>query len=150
MHCDTCKRALSPSDAVAIWRTVRQGLGVGYPMMRGCMECAQDAMQETAEATPLTLSSAMRALRGESSHYRPAQCVGCGRRMVVATATKYKGPYRRSIYCSEDCKAETYARRQQKQRVCVECGEMFMTTRSHARTCSNACRQKLYRRRSDD
>jgi len=31
--------------------------------------------------------------------------------------------------------------------VCVCCGNGFFTTRNDAKTCSNACRQKLYRRR---
>lgn len=30
---------------------------------------------------------------------------------------------------------------------CLECGKLFHTARPHTRTCSNACRQRAYRRR---
>src|SRR4051812_4915357 len=76
---------------------------------------------------------------------------GCGR-MVIR---KRAGYLRQHVYCSERCNTAIYGREAKERRAeargyersCEICGKAFIPTRSDARTCSSACRQKAYRSR---
>jgi hypothetical protein len=49
-------------------------------------------------------------------------------------------------YCQTCYARDLRWRKRHKQRTCVTCGAGFTTTRIDAKFCSNACRQKAYRR----
>jgi hypothetical protein len=83
------------------------------------------------------------------------RCKGCGRPMRLA-GTYATGPSpllslrRRS--CCEDCLHKATLRRanerrrvRHEKRKCVVCKKLFMPTQSSAQTCSNTCRQRLFR-----
>jgi hypothetical protein len=78
-------------------------------------------------------------------------CVHCG-------ISVYVGGYHLTytpdpIVCSHSCnKAARLKRRKdacalsRKERPCAACGQQFVPTRSDAKTCSNKCRQALFRK----
>lgn len=73
------------------------------------------------------------------------QCSGahCSRAVVFLDQ---KPPARKRVFCSQECRASG-TRAQPQQKTCEVCGEPFTATRSDAKTCSPACRQKAYRQR---
>jgi len=94
----------------------------------------------------------MRQLRGKPMTVRSAECHGCGRPLAVVTESEYRTPYRKIAYCSEACRDDRRERAKRERaaldrKVCEACGEPFEPTRSDAKTCSPACRQRLYRLR---
>jgi len=82
----------------------------------------------------------------------PQPCQRCTRRVVNRVI-----PTRpmRHVFCSPDCERRYYQDRQQEKRratldldkVCEGCDEPFRASRSDARYCSGACRQRAYRAR---
>jgi hypothetical protein len=87
----------------------------------------------------------------------PFPCVTCGRDVYLRlTAGRVRdGIVRHAIACSEACRkafyrAQYFRRKGSRERPCEVCGEVFTQTRSDAKTCSPACRQKAYRRRVTD
>jgi len=88
-------------------------------------------------------------------NYLPEKpCVCCGR--PVINEAWGKSWYRKHTYCSERCakehsrivqKSVRVQRRQQRQYVCRVCEQPFRPTRTDSTHCSNACRQRDYRRR---
>ena len=151
--CDYCDRELTLSDAVVIWRRrERSDLGNGYIQTRGCEDCVEEALKEEFDRRGFSLRLALRLWRGNRIHAREAECHHCGRTIFFLTETKYDTPYTRRAYCSDFCRdASRELVRQQsasRQRLsCEVCGEPFLPTRSDAKTCGNACRQKAYRQR---
>ena len=148
VECDNCERELEPDDPVVVWhRERRHAAGAGYVKTRGCMECVNDALNGELVGRPLSLSRGLRVIGGESRiHVRETECNHCGRSMVFATETNYKEPYTRTAYCSKHCRDE-HATRQRKPKICKVCFVRFVPARSDAKTCSPACKQKLYRQR---
>ena len=78
---------------------------------------------------------------------RHRACRHCGRPMSWVGAEVWPG-----WYCSEACAVQARRERRRHPRVtteapCARCGRRFLATRSDARYCSPACRQKAYRRR---
>lgn len=76
-------------------------------------------------------------------------CAACGREVVNTEPRP-----RIHFFCSERCQADFYAARQRERRrgrraprPCASCGGGFTPARLDARYCSNACRQREYRRR---
>jgi hypothetical protein len=76
-------------------------------------------------------------------------CEGCGRQVHRLTSF-----YARRIFCCERCESRLGACVAKAKRAsgragktCTVCGESFDAGKSSAITCSNACRQKGYRRR---
>jgi hypothetical protein len=65
-------------------------------------------------------------------------CPGCGNELLV------------SSYCEKCGMRRLRADRRWKARDCVVCGAGFTTPRKDSKYCSNACRQKYYRRRVTD
>lgn len=71
-------------------------------------------------------------------------CAWCGRPML---GSRYRG------HCSYECEHETEkaARRVVHEPIaCEQCGAAFVPARVPAAYCSNACRQRAYRRRGAD
>ena len=66
--------------------------------------------------------------------------------------TERRGAWLRDRCCCESCFRKAVLRRanerrrvRRAERACVVCGEMFVPTQSTAKTCSNRCRQALFR-----
>ena len=57
----------------------------------------------------------------------------------------------RRLYCSVKCKKDHHNMRRPKKGAtkveCVACGKKFVVSRAHAKTCSDACRNKLHHAR---
>jgi hypothetical protein len=72
-------------------------------------------------------------------------CQTCGR-----TVFKERRYMRRHFFCGRSCEEAYWSRRRRRPKletVCKVCGAEFTATRSDAKTCSPACKQKAYRRR---
>ena len=81
----------------------------------------------------------------------PEPCEGCGR--PVYTEDDRRVRWR--ILCSDKCKQQVQVREARELRrldpiPCELCAEVFEPSRSDARFCSVACKQKAYRRRVTD
>jgi hypothetical protein len=77
-------------------------------------------------------------------------CETCARTMYLDGY--HRSHRRRPLTCSYRCNYRRKLKHQSERkrvehepRLCAHCGEMFEPARSDAKTCSNKCRQKLYR-----
>ena len=98
----------------------------------------QDYLKESYEETGFTTGGyAIRKLI----------CGGCGR---VFYTTIYTKKYCHSYWCGNQAnnrRQREYRQMRHQDLVCQCCGEKFTPKRAGARYCSNACRQKDYRKR---
>ena len=81
---------------------------------------------------------------------RKIVCGGCGR---VFYTTIYTKKYCHSYWCgnqANNLRQREYRQMRRQDLVCQCCGEKFTPNRAGARYCSNACRQKVYRKRVTD
>jgi hypothetical protein len=84
----------------------------------------------------------------------PSACEGCGRTVYRRLDRRY---YRRT-FCCKQCERQVRAAEARRYRaevrgatrICQACGETFEPTRSDAKFCTIACKQKAYRRRVTD
>ena len=101
----------------------------------------QDYLKESYEETGFTAGGyAVRKLI----------CGGCGR---VFYTTIYTKKYCHSYWCGNQAnnrRQREYRQMRRQDLVCQCCGEKFTPKRADARYCSNACRQKVYRKRVTD
>ena len=101
----------------------------------------QDYLKESYEETGFTAGGyAVRKLI----------CGGCGR---VFYTTIYTKKYCHSYWCGNQAnnrRQREYRQMRRQDLVCQCCGEKFTPKRADARYCSNACRQKDYRKRVTD
>ena len=101
----------------------------------------QDYLKESYEETGFTTGGyAIRKLI----------CGGCGR---VFYTTIYTKKYCHSYWCGNQAnnrRQREYRQMRRQDLVCQCCGEKFTPKRAGARYCSNACRQKDYRKRVTD
>ena len=101
----------------------------------------QDYLKESYEETGFTTGGyAIRKLI----------CGGCGR---VFYTTIYTKKYCHSYWCGNQAnnrRQREYRQMRRQDLVCQCCGEKFTPKRADARYCSNACRQKDYRKRVTD
>ena len=67
-------------------------------------------------------------------------CVTCGRPVVTVPPHGQ----RKNVSCCRRCRDLAY-RRPRTERACAVCGTEFLPSRSDARYCSQACRQRAYR-----
>jgi len=79
-------------------------------------------------------------------------CAHCERPMV----SRLELSELRRTYCSDPCR-QAYRnqlrkeqRAKERKKVCEGCGEEFTATRRDAKTCSDGCKQKAYRRRKKE
>ena len=92
---------------------------------------------------------------GWTAGYERLRCLGCGRPMRVKGPETYHRRYELFINercCCDDClRKVTNERARLRRRVihkdttCEVCGKTFTPKRSDAVTCSNKCRQRLFR-----
>ena len=101
----------------------------------------QDYLKESYEETGFTIGGyAIRKLI----------CGGCGR---VFYTTIYTKKYCHSYWCGNQAnnrRQREYRQMRRQDLVCQCCGEKFTPKRAGACYCSNACRQKDYRKRVTD
>jgi hypothetical protein len=127
--------------------------GYGSRRVWGCEKCCEEAYAEERKKRPLTFKAAIRNITGKGPHLRWTRCAECGRDILLITDTSYKKPPARGVCCSEACRSEHRKRPAREKRrvglekVCGECGKQFTASRSDAKTCSPACKQKAYRRK---
>jgi hypothetical protein len=89
--------------------------------------------------------------RTDRQYLEAAPCEGCGR--PVHNEMGFRP--RRRTFCCEDCDKAAVAKAARERRSdargtrqCDSCGETFEPSRTDARYCSNACRQRAHRRRT--
>ena len=98
----------------------------------------QDYLKESYEETGFTTGGYA---------IRKIICGGCGR---VFYTTIYTKKYCHSYWCGNQAnnrRQREYRQMRRQDLVCQCCGEKFTPKRADARYCSNACRQKDYRKR---
>ena len=112
-----------------------------YMTNEGWEQNNQDYLKESYEKTGFTAGGyAIRKLI----------CGGCGR---VFYTTIYTKKYCHSYWCGNQAnnrRQREYRQMRRQDLVCQCCGEKFTPKRTGARYCSNACRQKDYRKRVTD
>ena len=127
-HCAQCARELNPAEPV--WREVFQFYkkrmrlgGMSFTVAPVCKKC-----------------------RLEYYDWIPAQpCEACQR--MVVNLPRFN---RKHTFCCKSCEVLYYSHRRKKaaaEQLCAQCGEAFRPTRSDSLYCSNACRQRSYRKR---
>ena len=77
-------------------------------------------------------------------------CKGCGREFYTQISTKKYCLYHLCGNRGYRKELSERAREARKDRVCKVCGKVFTPTRSDGVYCSNACRQKAYRKSVTD
>jgi len=78
--------------------------------------------------------------------YREEPCAHCGRPTIRDLGHRN----RKHTFCSQPCESAYHNHRKRKpkeRKLCEVCGEEFTAKRVDAKTCSQACKQKAYRRR---
>lgn len=112
-----------------------------YMTNEECEQSNQDYLKESYEEAGFTIGGyAIRKLI----------CGGCGR---VFYTTIYTKKYCHSYWCGNQAnnrRQREYRQIHRQDLVCQCCGEKFTPKRADARYCSNACRQKDYRKRVTD
>ncbi|CAN5766886.1 hypothetical protein BH24CHL8_BH24CHL8_11760 [soil metagenome] len=78
-----------------------------------------------------------------SDYYMCGACGACGRAVCLQGGRR---PV--TLFCSERCAGRIYRMHRRRPIACGQCG-MAATRRSDARYCSDACRQRAYRRRKE-
>jgi len=90
----------------------------------------------------------------QSEEIRRLRCLGCGRPLRVDHPRRYsRGLHLSEQVCCRDCARVTSNQRNRLRRrvehakvKCAICKKPFIQKRSDAKTCSNRCRQKMFRR----
>jgi hypothetical protein len=126
LHCAYCEHVFRPDEPV--WRT-RSG-NVSRFIKPACDDCRYHA----------------------SDYERASPCEGCRRPVYLQKSCGWL-----STCCCKRChsrarlaEARTRRRRARGTRACKTCGKFFKPTRTDSMFCSNACRQRAYRKRVTD
>jgi len=157
--CGKCGEKLADGESAylaehvyaGMWGSLTPRPGPRYDRATVCAECAPDHMTEPLESSFDTQVDAGGGT--ERTHYNrnvaQMPCPTCERPVVFKRTARW----RPRVFCSHRCQYTYNNRRRSKRRqrlrekVCEVCGEEFTATRTHAKTCSAACKQKAYRRR---
>ena len=128
-HCAQCGRGLKPQEPV--WREVFQFYK--KRRMQGGMPFTIAPVCENCHLTTY-------------DWLLPKPCEKCQR--MVVNLPRFN---RVHTFCCRSCEVRYYSHRRKKaaaQQTCGECGGVFKPTRSDSLYCSNACRQRSYRKRA--
>ncbi len=91
--------------------------------------------------------------RSSWSEFRRLRCENCRRPMRVETRQFRRLTLHERCCCAECLHKAKLKRANERRRVrhearpCLACGTLFIPSQSTAKTCSNACRQRLFRQR---
>jgi hypothetical protein len=139
-RCEECNRDIR--DAT-VWRVrVRRGRS-SRPLRELCEDCGRRCVEENRYGVFAQVG-------------REEPCEVCGRPVVnTGNHCNYWRSYR--TYCSYRCAKRAEVERARERRraerercgdsTCADCGEQFTPRRLDSTYCSNACRQRAYRRR---
>jgi hypothetical protein len=121
-----------------------------------CQKCGRDIGRAEAvyrspneNRTRVRCEDCAQALRPDRGDWVRAACECCERPVVF----KVDRRSRLHVFCSMLCEWSSYNRQRSernaraREKVCEGCGEAFTATRRDAKTCSAACKQKVYRLR---
>jgi hypothetical protein len=150
--CAQCGHDLQPQDPVWFQRVCVRGQGGvvyrvdGWARLPVCYGCAF-VPDETVRTVEWELAN--KRYEGITGRWLPPRpCHHCGRPVVF----EWNGRLPTYVACSERCRRSIYtanqkaARAARREKRCGTCGGAFTATRAHSKTCSPACRQRLYRR----
>jgi hypothetical protein len=154
--CADCSASLGPKASVTM--VVRR---VHIPAFQHVTAGSTKAHDKWLSVGICLLCSFLRAERTQGRWFqdrvpieevtRRCRCEGCGRPMRLRTRRRLTRSVRS---CCTDCYGTAVLpqdrerhRVQHEPRPCPVCDEMFTPKRSHQVTCSNACRQRLFRQR---
>jgi len=154
LTCTTCDAPIGPDELVIRSKVVRrphgERRGYGTTYIPECFDCGLNLDFSTASASDLGRSfrragfdSAINWLRdGETTAkdvflalYRPTRCERCDRPLYLPRMDRRVAPV-----CHAACQ-------ERREYVCATCEEAFEPSRSDAKYCSPACRQRAYRER---
>jgi hypothetical protein len=127
-HCAKCGRALAPGEPVWRFRMTHYALfGWSHTVAPLCEQC-----------------------KGGRWYRGAKECEGCGRPVHNQMDRVQRG----RTLCSSACRikavsaaARSYRRHARGTKVCDSCAETFEPSRTDARFCSIACKQRAYRKR---
>jgi hypothetical protein len=158
--CGKCGRTLEDGERVYARCRVYAGIAGGLMSRPGprfedvsvCERCAPKWMAEPKEYNEYTIAGKTVRI-ANNRNFVEQPCDTC-ERPVVYERTRRHGYYPGNrVFCCYRCQYTYNNQRRSKRRqrlrekVCEVCGEEFTATRTHAKTCSGACKQKAYRRR---
>jgi ribosomal protein S14 len=163
-RCGICGRDLAPDDLVYIDVVSEQSTGEGifdtwartYGPVGGC--CASERLIQLGKKSAenggkwrgMRYKNADTGYRWRKTGAIATSCEICGR-PVVATVTYRQYIHREHYFCSEHCRWTYYNHARSEQsakdrvKVCPMCSQTFTAKRKDAKTCSPACRQRMYR-----
>lgn len=118
-----------------------------------CEPCYRSGFTTTEDGRTLSAEATTRQrprfewtqLVGRGTEMPAEPCASCARLVVRAS-----DPLLKRVTCSQSCNTSLSRSRNGNQgadRPCPECGDRIDTGRADSRYCSNACRQRAYRRR---
>jgi hypothetical protein len=158
--CGECGEPLGEDATVYRLRYPEQGLvGMGYRTRVECDECVRKPKEPFFSLRACLRVHSMvqsgmdvQEAWAKENHRDPVYdyCDACGRKVVFDRT----GIRRKRTFCSERCERDSYNRRRREARAatrgkaCDACGETFVGTRSDAKHCSAACKQRAYRNRN--
>jgi hypothetical protein len=150
-RCATCGKTFASDQVVYVRRAwiSRGGSGFDSCIMPECEGCRPEAL---FPPPPPDRPWWHRVHQWIICDTRSEPCEGCGRTVVYP---KGELKLRRHFYCCDNCRQVGAYRRRRKwleprqvvTLACAVCGRKFQASRSNARTCGSACRQKSYRQR---
>jgi predicted nucleic acid-binding Zn ribbon protein len=150
--CGSCAKSLGPGDPVYFGAEVY----VGFPPLRWSIAHGPHFCQPRYVRTVLCGSCAPEWLSPEREGVVTQRCAHCERPMVYLLTPSQMG----RTFCSEPCRQNYHnqlnsqlrkeKRAEGREKVCEVCGKDFTATRKDAKTCSQGCKQKAYRRRKKE
>lgn len=155
-HCADCERVLTPDEPVwRVWKAIARGWG-GIGMCGAfapvCEECFKSVhVFKLPRDDGGIYEVSVRTYYDFYEDRNPRPCEGCGR--PVHQKWTLRSFSKRTVCCSNCARraqaAAAKSRRAKARgtRQCQDCGKIFKPTRTDARFCSVACKQRAYRKR---
>jgi hypothetical protein len=146
--CGCCGRELTPKEPAHFGADVYVGmLPLRWYRVRKPVIC-----KLLYERTVLCGSCAPEWLSLERDDVVTQLCANCERSMV----SRLDLSSLQRTFCSDVCRNAYHnqlrkeKRSEERKKICEVCGEVFTATRRDAKTCSERCKQKVYRRRKKE
>jgi hypothetical protein len=146
--CGCCGRELAPKEPAHFGAEIYVGM---WPL-RWYQVRKPAICKLLYERTVLCGSCAPEWLSPDRDDVVTQLCANCERHMV----SRLDLSDLQRTFCSDPCRQEYHnqlrkeKRTEAREKVCEICGEEFTATRRDARTCSDRCKQKAYRRRKKE
>jgi predicted nucleic acid-binding Zn ribbon protein len=128
--CGKCGKEINPGELII--QSYRRGQGFRLIVINCCEKCG---------------------LSKDDSRLVFTHCDFCGRAIYKIS----KGCFNKHTFCSDKCQYSFYnhkngevKRTGREYTTCIICGAIFTAQRSNTKFCSNACKQKHYRRGKEE